>query len=123
MLEPEQSPWIPPRSNPEVDRRCTGLAAAVEFAQSSNLLGIFITAKLLVRDQFFFYHDVTKYSQNRVPSLSRGVRDSGLLLGAFGNPRDIEAVEAIKGENSCELDATLKSTNIAYFVDHTALAI
>jgi CDK inhibitor PHO81 len=49
LPEQERSKWRPPRPEPETDRRCTSVAAAVEFAHANNLLGVFLNANLLVR--------------------------------------------------------------------------
>ncbi|THH13892.1 hypothetical protein EW146_g6378 [Bondarzewia mesenterica] len=52
------------------DQRLSSLSAAVEFCKDNNLLGVFVDTELL----------------DKVPSLIRGVRDGGILVGTYNAP-------------------------------------
>ncbi|KAF8529169.1 cyclin-dependent protein kinase inhibitor [Hysterangium stoloniferum] len=78
------------------DRRCKSTAAAVDFAKWNNLLGLLINSTILTK----------------VPSLVQGIRDSGLLLAAFGSRES--ASQADLGT----LDALMQN-GVLTFIDHT----
>ncbi|KAG8931748.1 ubiquitin-protein ligase peroxin 12 [Tulasnella sp. 418] len=90
----------------ETDKRCSSVAAAVDFAKCNNILGILINAALLVQ----------------VPSLAFALKDSGLLLATFGKKEDIYTlVQSSKftpdGPNNV-LDAVLQDGVLSY-TDHS----
>jgi CDK inhibitor PHO81 len=67
---------------------------AVNFAKSTNLLGVILEATTLVSAQARHPTrclpaiDPKLISQAAVPSLVASVKDAGLLLAAFGDERD-----------------------------------
>ncbi|TFY77848.1 hypothetical protein EWM64_g6163 [Hericium alpestre] len=85
------------------DQRLASLSSAVEFSRNNNLLGIFGDARQLVT----------------VPSLVRGVRDAGLLVGASGTPADIAALTPSNLSEGVSVDA-LHQDGIMAFHDHAA---
>ncbi|KAL7424836.1 phosphate system positive regulatory protein pho81 [Cryptotrichosporon argae] len=62
----------------EPDNRCLSVREAVNFAKSTNLLGVLLEAATLAA----------------VPSLVASVKDAGLLLAAFGEAADVGALRA-----------------------------
>ncbi|WWC65563.1 uncharacterized protein I303_108181 [Kwoniella dejecticola CBS 10117] len=60
----------------ESDLRCLSVREAVNFAKSTNLLGVILEATTLAA----------------VPSLVASVKDAGLLLATFGDNQDISAL-------------------------------
>lgn len=64
------------------DQRTRSIGAAVEFAKSNNLLGIFIDAELLIR----------------VPSVVDGIRSAELIVGVLGSPETVSQLASADGE-------------------------
>ena len=122
VSEQERAKWRPPRPEPESDRRCTSVAAAVEFAHANNLLGVFLNAKLLVRLSIRPVLRVSDVSQSQVPALIPVVKDMNLLLGAFGSSSDVDRLQATPGHPIGRPDGTW-TRGIVRFVDNTSLAV
>ncbi|PPR02469.1 hypothetical protein CVT24_002018 [Panaeolus cyanescens] len=55
------------------DQRVTSIGAAVDFAKSNNLLGLFVDADILIQ----------------VPSITDGIRSAELLIGVYGSESDL----------------------------------
>lgn len=106
LLEKERAKWRPPRPEPETDRRCSSVAAAVEFAHTNNLLGVFLNAGLLTQ----------------VPALIQAVKDANLLLGAFGTVETVTTLQNAPGHPLGRPDATWAG-GVIRFVDNTNLAV
>ncbi|KAG9047366.1 ubiquitin-protein ligase peroxin 12 [Tulasnella sp. UAMH 9824] len=88
------------------DARCTSLDAAIAFAKANNLLGVMIAASLLVR----------------VPSLVVAVKDSGVLVAAFGSRDQTSLLTSstppiVDGVVSSTVDAVLQDGILSY-IDH-----
>jgi len=60
---------------------------AVNFAKSTNLLGVILEATTLVSHAG--YYKVNAETQAAVPSLVASVKDAGLLLATFGSVEDV----------------------------------
>ena len=71
-LEPDHK-LAPVDQGVENDTRCLSVREAVNFAKTTNLLGVMLEATTLAA----------------VPSLVASVKDAGLLLATFGNEEDI----------------------------------
>ncbi|KAG8927295.1 ubiquitin-protein ligase peroxin 12 [Tulasnella sp. 417] len=89
------------------DPRCGSLDAAITFAKANNLLGVMIAASLLVR----------------VPSLVAAVKDSGVLVAAFGSKDQTSVLTSsippiVDGAVSSTVDAVLQDGILSY-IDHT----
>jgi len=82
------------------DYRLSSLGAAVEWSKLNNLLGVLLDAELL----------------HQIPSLVQGVKDFGLLVGAFGNVRHLSAFGS--PESTSTVDAFLQDGILTY-VDHS----
>jgi CDK inhibitor PHO81 len=79
------------------DQRTLSIGAAVEFAKSNNLLGIFVDADLLVSLEASylpcldcslrtaFSLSIFCHGKIRVPSAIDGIRSSELIVGVLGN--------------------------------------
>ncbi|OCF61664.1 cyclin-dependent protein kinase inhibitor [Kwoniella mangroviensis CBS 10435] len=67
---------IPISQEEETDLRCLSVREAVNFAKSTNLLGVILEATTLAA----------------VPSLVASVKDAGLLLATFGDTQDITSL-------------------------------
>ncbi|WVF68862.1 hypothetical protein IAT40_003635 [Kwoniella sp. CBS 6097] len=67
----------PTSEEEEVDLRCLSVREAVNFAKSTNLLGVILEGTTLAA----------------VPSLVASVKDAGLLLATFGDASDIAALK------------------------------
>ncbi|WVR08341.1 hypothetical protein IAU60_005394 [Kwoniella sp. DSM 27419] len=68
---------VPTAQEEEADLRCTSVREAVNFAKSTNLLGVILEATTLAA----------------VPSLVSSVKDAGLLLATFGEGSDVAALK------------------------------
>lgn len=94
---------VPAPVEEESDLRCLSVREAVNFAKSTNLLGVILEASTLVRfwpsrganptmspDSFNFclVQELT-ISQAAVPSLVASVKDAGLLLATCGDSHAI----------------------------------
>ncbi|TFY72077.1 hypothetical protein EVG20_g918 [Dentipellis fragilis] len=80
------------------DQRLASLSSAVEFSRNNNLLGVFADASQLAM----------------VPSLVRGVRDAGLLIGAYGTPESIAALAPTAGTEGVPVDALFQDGVMAF---------
>ena len=84
----------PTQADEEADLRCLSVREAVNFAKSTNLLGVILEATTLV--PFLFLHIVRTLlmfvCQAAVPSLVASVKDAGLLLATFGQLGDVTAL-------------------------------
>ncbi|KAG8906028.1 ubiquitin-protein ligase peroxin 12 [Tulasnella sp. 403] len=87
------------------DPRCASLDAAVNCAKANNLLGILINASLLVR----------------IPSLIPAIKDSGVLLAAYGKQDQLSTLSAptAAGDNGATsaVDGILQDGVLSY-LDH-----
>ncbi|KAF8639626.1 hypothetical protein AX17_000891 [Amanita inopinata Kibby_2008] len=83
------------------DDRASSLGAAVEFAKSNNLLGVFVDADLLVK----------------VPSLIQGIRNAGLLVGVHGKADDCVKLITASQIDGTPVDAYI-TEGMVVFVDH-----
>ncbi|KAL4241238.1 Peroxisome assembly protein 12 [Abortiporus biennis] len=81
------------------DYRLSSLGAAVEWCKLNNLLGLLLDAELL----------------HKVPALIQGVKDFGLLVGAFGGS---EHMSNLSIHDSFAVDAYLQD-GILTFYDYT----
>ncbi|KAH8118535.1 cyclin-dependent protein kinase inhibitor [Phellopilus nigrolimitatus] len=84
------------------DRRLSSISAAVDWAKTNNLLGVFLDADLLTK----------------VPALIQGVKDMGLLLGVYGQREQTELLSRSTNPDTILVDAFLKEGVIA-FLDHS----
>ncbi|KAF8897214.1 hypothetical protein BD779DRAFT_1489617 [Infundibulicybe gibba] len=100
--------WKQP--NYENDERISSVGAAVEFAKTNNLLGIFINADLLVGVLFTL--------DTQVPSLIDGIRSAGLLVGFHGSPENPTPQFTPSGLDASSADAFL-GDGMVTFVDHS----
>ena len=89
----------------EADLRCLSVRQAVNFAKSTNLLGVILEATTLVSPLPLHYtmaSSVCKgcefgpetHVQAAVPSLVASVKDAGLLLAAFGPSGELSSLRA-----------------------------
>ncbi|KAG8994889.1 ubiquitin-protein ligase peroxin 12 [Tulasnella sp. JGI-2019a] len=95
-------------SNSLMDFRCTSVDSAVSFAKSNNLLGVLLNASLL----------------GRVPSLIHAIKDTGVLLAAFGAEEHLALLPPlVLGDpiTPTSVDAVLRGGVLSY-MDHTAAA-
>ncbi|KAG8900763.1 ubiquitin-protein ligase peroxin 12 [Tulasnella sp. 408] len=88
------------------DAHCASLDAAIAFAKANNLLGVMVAASLLVR----------------VPSLVVAVKDSGVLVAAFGSKDQTSLLTSstppiVDGVVSSTVDAVLQDGILSY-IDH-----
>ncbi|RXK38872.1 hypothetical protein M231_03821 [Tremella mesenterica] len=74
--QPHPTHLIPIPTEEESDLRCLSVREAVNFAKSTNLLGVILHATTLAA----------------VPSLVASVKDAGLLLAAFGETDDVNSM-------------------------------
>ncbi|KAI6004128.1 cyclin-dependent protein kinase inhibitor [Pisolithus albus] len=83
------------------DYYASSVAAGVEFAKMNNLLGIFFDSELLLQ----------------VPSLIRGIRDTGLLVGIHGGPSTSNL--PVCSADSAQVDAYIRDGTVTY-MDNSA---
>lgn len=86
----------------EGDRRLSSLGAAVEFAKTNNLLGIFVNAELLLQ----------------VPSLINGIRGAGLLVGIHETLHDSSQLTTASSIAGSPVDAFGKEGTITFVTNH-----
>jgi len=84
------------------DPRLSSIGAAVEFAKSNNLLGVFVDADLLVQ----------------VPSLINGIRNAGLLVGVHGEPNMLGKLVTDSDIDGTPVDAYMEGSRVL-FTDHS----
>ncbi|KAJ7591395.1 cyclin-dependent protein kinase inhibitor [Mycena floridula] len=94
------------RANDEADRRLASLGAAVEFARTNNLLGIFVDAELLLQ----------------VPSLINGIRNAGLLVGIHRVTEHSSVLTSLSEIQGTPIDA-FGSEDFMVYVNHSALEV
>lgn len=85
------------------DRRLSSISAAVDWAKTNNLLGVFLDADLLTK----------------VPSLMPGVRDMGLLLGVYGSSEQLSSLSKPSSLDNILIDA-LYQDGVVSFLDHSS---
>ncbi|OCB90859.1 cyclin-dependent protein kinase inhibitor [Sanghuangporus baumii] len=85
------------------DRRLSSISAAVDWAKANNLLGIFLDADLLTK----------------VPSLVRGLKDTGLLLGVYGEREQTALLSDPAEPDVIPVDA-FHHEGIVSFLDHSS---
>ncbi|CDZ97920.1 FOG: Ankyrin repeat [Phaffia rhodozyma] len=84
---------IPLEVEVEADKRCVSVREAVKFARANNLLGVLLDATLLAQVPFLIY----------------SVKESGLILGTFGEDADLETLMSGHGiEGLPAIDAFMK---------------
>ncbi|KIO30526.1 hypothetical protein M407DRAFT_20415 [Tulasnella calospora MUT 4182] len=93
------------------DARCRSLDAAITFATANNLLGVMVVASLLAR----------------VPSLMAAVKDSGVLVAAFGSKDQTSLLTSsippiVDGAISSTVDAVLQDGILSY-IDHASRTV
>ncbi|TCD67694.1 hypothetical protein EIP91_012060 [Steccherinum ochraceum] len=84
------------------DYRLSSLGAAVEWSKLNNLLGVLLDAELL----------------HQIPSLVQGVKDFGLLVGAFGSVKHLSTLSSPESPSFAGVDAFLQDGILTY-VDHS----
>src|ERR1700726_1468003 len=92
------------------DRRLSSLSAGVEFCKNNNLLGLFVTADLLVSlfsSRMTGVHLKTAF-QTPVPSLIQGIRDAGLIVGAFSSSKGPPPLASSATKDDVSVDALLQ---------------
>lgn len=83
------------------DQRTHSIGAAVEFAKSNNLLGVFIDAEFLIR----------------VPSVVDGIRSAELIVGVLGSPEKFSQLTSADCESHA-VDAYFHSGTMS-FIDRS----
>lgn len=103
------------------DRRLTSIDAAVDWARNNNILGVFLSADLLVRELLPSVATVSLtdvfYAQDQVPALVQGVKDAGLLVGAYGSKEETSVWRRSNTTDSVSVDAVLHDGVVSY-LDH-----
>ncbi|KAF4574677.1 ubiquitin-protein ligase peroxin 12 [Pleurotus pulmonarius] len=92
------------------DRRLASLSAAVDFARTNNLLGIWVDANLLVRTSLegIKFQTDPGGAQTQVPSLIHEIKEAGLLVGIYS------ATDIAPEIDGCPVDAYLRDGNVVY---------
>ncbi|KAG9002368.1 phosphate system positive regulatory protein pho81 [Tulasnella sp. 427] len=93
-------------NRPTADVHCRSLDAAINFAKANNILGVMVAASLLTR----------------VPSLIAAVKDSGVLVAAFGSKDQTALLTSliqpvVDGATPNTIDAVLQDGVLSY-IDH-----
>lgn len=78
----------------EKDLRCLSVREAVNFAKSTNLLGVILEATTLVGFGCSSRRHGGADDKAAVPSLVASVKDAGLLLASFGDSVHLNALRA-----------------------------
>jgi hypothetical protein len=103
--------------NHREDQQFSSLAAAVEFSKTNNLLGVLVSADLLVNSSSWIIAPWPIHTfpfQIPVPSLIQGIRDGGLLVGVYGSPDKSTTLAASIARKNLLVDAVLENGLVVY---------
>lgn len=106
------------------DRRLLSVSAAVDWAKANNLLGIFLNADLLVSSLYerSLFNAYRIPPQTKVPSLIQGLKDTGLLLGVYGEREQTSLLTDPLDPDAIPVDAHFHE-GVVSFLDHSSRGV